>query len=254
MKIFMTDQRELMAEINRLGEQVEALYAQAKKVGRGSPDFAAVHAERLRVSEQRDALLFMYLEEFDGEQPLYSEPVLVDTGFLTLVVQFLVKVRYEVNKELDRNDLTPYMWSMMRKRYDALSTTLGIIQGKRTKNIDFEAVPSHVLFAEFDDESVEWAEAYDEDEAVKMNDEFVANGAVVYKYRVVPESGALVLVHDPIGPFDNRHRPINAYRYRAITRMKGGEHFSLPDDLRSVVIDETNGRYRMHDVDDADAD
>jgi hypothetical protein len=239
--------QELLEELWRCDEEIDRLNKQIAKMPRDDPGRKDVFFQRRQLIERYTALLFSYHDQSVDEE-LHSEEITADLGFVSSVVQFLVKVRHELGKELQRDDLTPYLWSVLRKRHEGLSYAIGALHGKRSQNVEVEPVPTHVLTAEFDDGSLEWTEAYDEEEAKRLEQEFVDDGAVVYRFACYPEFGSVVYVHTPVRNLDNRHRPMTETRYRQLVRLKGSERFKLPDEMRRFVVD-AERRYSDEELD-----
>ena len=252
MTTTMTEPSERVQELWRLREQIKEIQRQIDAASRDDPGRRDLFRARQVLNERLSEVLFEVHDE-EADFPLASVEVWADLGFLSSVAQFLRHVREQLGKELRRDDLTPYVWSRLNRRYDAFGVVLGALGGRKLKDDEhFEVVPTHVLFAEHDDGSIDWEEAYSEEEAIASEAALVANGAVVYRYRVYPEMGVPILVHDPIRPSDNRHRPIPPSVFRRIVRLKGGEKFNLPDHLRDSVILDT--RYHIDAEDDEDDD
>jgi hypothetical protein len=158
-----------------------------------------------------------------------SEPVVVDRGLVMLMVDLILQVRRQVEREMERTDLTPYMWSMLKSRYDSLSRTLRIFEGRPIKQIDDWTKVEYLLLAEFDDGSVDFKEAVDADEARLIEEAFVAEGAVVTRYAVYPETGTEVLLFYPVMPHENIHKTMTPRQYHWVLRAKGERNLKLPE-------------------------
>ena len=229
---------ELVQQLWGKQDRVKAIRKQLPRPYDGMPvEMELLDAERQRLEEEIGDLLFRVNEAAvdEGWEPT-TDPLYLDLGLLSLMAQTLVQIRARFEHELERNDLTPYMWLMLHNRVDNLNQTLGILGGKKARGIPLEAVPTYVLHMEYDDDSIDFQEAYSAEEADQLQQAAVDEGAIVYRHMVLPEYGATYPVFDPVRPHENRHRPISASKFDRITRLKGGEHFDLPDELRDVVI------------------
>ena len=230
--------KELVQKLWDKQDGVKAIRKQLPRPYDGMPvEMELLDAERQQLEEEIGDLLFHVNDVAidEGWEPT-TEPLDVDLGMLSLIAQTLVQIRARFEHELERNDLTPYMWLMLHNRVDALNQTLGILGGKKPRGIPLEVVPTYVLHMEYDDGSIDYQEAYGAEEADQLEQAAVDEGAIVYRYLVVPEYGVAYPVFDPVRPHENRHRPISAAKFDRITRLKGGEHFDLPEELRDAII------------------
>ena len=180
--------------------------------------------------------VYNYQVQEEEEFEPVSETVTADLGMISTLAQLLVRVRDEMEKELTRDDLTPYMYSILLRRRDSVNDVLGLLGGRRARGTPLEKVPTYLVYAEYDDGSIDVQEAYGRDEALKIGGELVEEGAVVYTYQVLSEYGYEYPVFEPVRPIENRQRPISRNKYERLVRLKGGEKFRLPEEIKDVVI------------------
>ena len=193
---------------------------------------------------------YEYQQLEEGSFEPSSSAVSADLGLLATMAQFLVEVRAEMNRELDRDDLTPYMWDRLLHRKSAIDTVLGVLGGKRTRRFPLEPVPTFVVHSEYDDGTLDIEEAIGRDEARATERARIDEGAVVYTYMVIPEHGTRLPVFEPITPIENQQRTIGRKKFERLVRMKGGEKFLLPDGLRDIIV--VDGPSRFEKVRTAD--
>lgn len=235
----MTEEQlyQLADQIERRREEYQALSAAQREAERGTPAHADLARRRMEAEEALGHLVFDYLEGEEEAFVPYSEVLEEDLGTLSSMAQLLVQVRAEMEKELARDDLTPYMWSLLNARVEGINVVLGILGGKKSRSVPLDTVPTHVLYAEYSDDSIDFAEADDEEEAERIRQHFIDEGAVVYRYRVMPETGERYPLTEPITPMTNRHRPMTGNKFRRVIRLKGGEDkFRIPEVIRDALV------------------
>ena len=159
-----------------------------------------------------------------------SEPVVIDRGLSLLVVGVLVNLRQQIEREMDRTDLTPYMWSTLKAKYDAISKVFRMFEGRPLNKIHDWVDPEYLLVAEFDDDSIDIKEAFDAGEANELETALVEDGAVVNRYRVYPEYGTDTTLFYPVLPHENVHRSMTRRAYEWVLRAKKPENLALPND------------------------
>lgn len=226
-----------------LRDEIKRLSKQIRKSERGSDREAELLTRRRALDEELLSQVFEYLAEEDEAFTPASDLVLEDLGVVSFMAQVMMRVREQIERELARDDLTPYMWSIMHKRLEGVNVALGVLGGKRARNVEIEPQPSHLLYAEYDDGTIDFAEADDREEADRIEQAWVDEGAIVYRYRALPEMGESVPLFEPVMPIDNRQRPISQPKYERLVRLKGNDRFNLPDELREFVIQPHGARY-----------
>lgn len=164
-----------------------------------------------------------------------SEPVIIDHGLAMMMAKVLVEVRSQLDREIERTDLTPYMWSMLVGKRDAVSKVFRMIENRPVSKIEDWVEPEFLLLAEFDDDSVDFKEAYDRDEAEQIMADFVERGAVVTRYAVYPERGDRNVLFYPVLPHENNHRPMTQRQYNWVLRRKGAENLTLPENIDGLI-------------------
>lgn len=205
-------------------------------------DRTTSHDERDQLMVERDEVgkasadLFEQLWQGHADTSR-SVPVDLDRGFAWMIVASLRRVIEQIEKELERTDLTPYMWSMLRRRADTLRSTVNILHGRGFKRSAPEPVAEQLLVAEFPDDSVDFVEAGGESEAVALQQRMIDDEAIVHRYRVVPELGAPVNLFAPVMPYENVMKPMTRRQLAWVLREKGSENLTMPEDLESFTQD-----------------
>lgn len=182
-------------------------------------------ARRTFVDDEIDKLAW---EVLTSEQALHSDPVVVDNGVSAFVIGLLGKIEAEVERELKRDDLYPNIRDQLFKRKRALDDVKRMFHGDRRENKYAEDDTTQLLIAEFDDDSVEYAEALDDLDAEELTERMVEIGAVVARYTVMPYGGSDVVVHSPLTVMDNYYQ-------------------ELPPDILHRVLFASRGRVRLPD-------
>lgn len=230
------------------------LYDRIRELNRIADNQHCTYAERQAAREEREPLTVEagevfndVLAEHEGISP--AKPVILDRGLVLLVAGTLLQIRHQIDRELERNDLTPYMWSSLIGKRDAISKVFRMLEGRPLKKIDDWVIPQHLLTAEFDDDSIDFKEALDDDEAQEIEDDYVERGAVVTHYRTYPETGDKIVLFYPVLPHENGHRQMTQRQYNWTLRKKGAHNLNLPESLDGLV---THGFYDRPEGDDDD--
>lgn len=165
-----------------------------------------------------------------------SEPVIIEHGLAMLVSKVLVELRTQIEREMERNDLTPYMWSSLSTKRDALAKVFRMLEGRPLRKIHDWVVPEYLLLAEFDDDSVDFKEALDADEADALTEDFIERGAVVTRYATYQETGDKSILFYPVLPHENNHRTMTQRQYNWTLRTKGAENLTLPENPDEFMV------------------
>jgi hypothetical protein len=213
--------------------QIRKLNAVADTRNYGEEDRESARREREPLTHEAAELFALMMEEHADS--FVSEPLHFDRGLVLLVEAVLVKLRHEIDRELERNDLTPYMWSTLRGKSMALSKVFRMLDGRPLKKITDWVVPQYLLIAEYDDESVDFEEAADEEEANEVLDGYVGSGAIVHRYAVYPETGTMLTLFHPVLPHENIHKTMTQRAYDWTVRAKGAENLMLPADPSAFI-------------------
>ena len=217
-------------------EQYLEVYDRIHELNQVADNQKYSHEERNEARTEREPLIVKAGELFgdmldDQRSSFVAEPVVIDRGLSLLVTGVLIKLRHQIEREMERSDLTPYMWSTLKNKYDALSKVFRMFEGRPLKKIgDWIVDPEYLLTAEYHDDSVDFKEAFDTAEARELENAFVEDGAVVNRYRVFPEHGNTVTLFYPILPHENVHRTMTRRAYEWVVRVKKPENLNLPDD------------------------
>lgn len=180
-------------------------------------------ARRAQIDDEIDKLVW---ETLSGEEEMHSDPVVVDSGVSAFVVRLLGQVKAEVERELARDDLYPNIRDQLFKRRRALEDVARLFHGDRRENKLADDDTTELLIAEFDDDSVDYAEAENAKEAHELAESMVEMGGVVARYTVIPYGGSDVLVHAPLSAIDNYYQ-------------------ELPPDILNRVLVASRGRVRL---------
>ena len=216
------------------------LVEQIRQLARISDNRDNSDEEREAARRAREPLIVEAGQLFDDvlrehQANAVSEPVIVDRGLSVLVGSLLVKLRREVERELERNDLTPYMYSTLVGKRDALSKVFRMFDSRALKWIDDFLVPEYLLVAEYDDDSVDFKEAADREEADEILADYVERGAVVTRYAVYPEVGNHVVLYYPVMPHENVHKSMTQRQYNWVLRRKGADNLTLPENVDEFI-------------------
>ena len=243
----MSRMKETVQELWDLQDRIKELAKQVGSRKRGDPLREAAHLERQQLFETSADLLYQLAEDQEREWEPVTEPYVIDLGAASFIAQTLVEIRDRIERELERDDLTPYMWMMLRNRFEHLNGVLGIIGGKKSRGNPIESVPTLLVYAEYEDGSIDVQEAHSGEEADEIEEGWIEEGAVVCRYSVFPELGTPATLFDPVSPLENRQRTLSPRKFDRLVRLKGGEKFDLPDEIREFVIVDDRQFYRSVD-------
>lgn len=230
---------ELAEEIRELRDRADDLRAALRPLGMNDPRNDELIPELERVKERIGELMVEYTERVPIDFTPVSEPVEEDAGVLAFFYDLILRAYQEVGRELTRDDLTPYMYSMLRRRHESLQMVFNMLGGRSTRNAIDEtegSISSYVLYAEYDDGSIDFAEADDKDEADRIEDTWIADGAVVTRYRALREVGRMQYIASPILPLDNQQKAMPTGSYVRLCRIKKNDKFNLPPELYDLVV------------------
>lgn len=171
----------------------------------------------------------MHLRFQAADEPLHSQRVEVDSAVAGFIIRILRRVLAEVEREFQRTDLYPNIRNDLFHRKRSLETVVGVLKGKRGAE-DMVASPMFLIIAEFDDDSMDFAEASDEAERVAWEAHFQAQGGVTTTYLALPESGNHTTLHSPISSDENQFEDMPVEVMRRVIHAADGK-VKLPPHL-----------------------
>lgn len=199
---------------------------------RDEGELAPLIARRTQLDDEIDELVW---EALTSEEAPHSDPVVVDSGVSAFVVRLLDQVKTEVERELARDDLYPNIRDQLFKRRRALEDVARLFYGDRRENKLADDATTELLVAEFNDDSVDYAEAENENEANEIAESMLEMGGVVARYTVIPYGGSDVLVHAPLSPMDNYYQELPAAILNRVLHGSRGR-VKLPQDFVAPTL------------------
>lgn len=164
-----------------------------------------------------------------------SEPVVMDSGVSNFIVDVLTRVKLEIERELEREDLYPNIRDGLFKKGRALEDVMRMFYGDRRENKIDDLHVRELLLIEFDDDSVDFIELEDDSEVEEITMDLIAQGGVVTRYSVIPYGGSDVHVHTPLTEADNHYKPLPPdILHRVLYASKG--KVRLPDDFEAPDV------------------
>lgn len=213
-------------------ELVEAKRERIRQLRRLFNDTPKSDSEgRRKIREQREAVERELLElafEATEKERLHSQPVLIDSGVADAMISLLSQVRGQIERELERDDLYPNVRNNLYRKGLSLDLVISMFRKGRSIEEIEETPPSYALYAEYDDGSIDLIEADDQEQADEFTERLMNEGALVTRYRVIPEEGTKVMVHEPVTSLTNVYKPVPDHVLRRMLQTVGVDKVKLP--------------------------